>query len=115
MATETQEYLDAVAAAPLVTLEQVKDSVQTFLQGAGKVSAQVELWLQALQAAEITETDEQVKALLFEIGQSYGAISREAREAQRRLRDLIAAIRGLEDQNGRLNTAATAAGYTVQG
>lgn len=116
MVDETQSYIDQIQTPALVSLDQAKSGIHEFAAcGAARIGAQVELWMQALQAVEIAEPNEEIRGLVLQVAQKYGAIGREARAAQQHLRNLTAAIRELEELEGRLLSAADSAGYTVQG
>lgn len=107
MRKETRAYLDE-ARTPSVLGDRVQKDALRFLELTGRIDQQAAEWLRKLQAAELTETDDEMRAQFEEHAQTLRALSREVREAESEFRQAMQALRQFERVIERLE--ATAAG-----
>lgn len=109
LAPETVALLGELDEPAIATPAAVRGGVLTFMTTAGRVAEQAARWQQLLRVADITETDADVRATFAELDQTLGAIRRTSAEAERHLRDLVAALRQLEAATQRIHERANGA------
>lgn len=105
MKKETKAYL-AEAAAPSLLGGKVQKEALAFLDLTGRLDQQAAHWMRLLQAAEITETDEQVRARFEEHMGTLRALRREVGEAEREFREVMQALQHFGRVTGWLQEAA---------
>lgn len=108
---ETQAFLAELNAPSIITGAQIRAGLATFSPGVGKVIEQSGLLGRLAQSSELAEPDAALRALYEEFFQQVNAMRRIGGELERQSRQLDACFRGIQGVAGRINEAATAAGY----
>lgn len=106
---KTKAYLAEAAAPTSLTKADFEKAVETFLPALDGIADQAVRLSRALQSAEISEPDDDIRSLFEEAAQKHGAVIRMAGEARRLMRDMVSAEREVESHSKRLADAVAKA------
>lgn len=112
MAAETQTYLTKAAEAGAV-LDLVNAASVTFFATIGAAVQKFQELKQALQIAEITETDRMVWGKFEACFQKFGAMQREGDNIQKAIRDFLAAGFEWQEEHAEMAPVMERAGYSL--
>lgn len=104
--TEMMALLGELDTPAIVDLGALREGIRDYLSGPGRITEQAARWQQCLQLAGLAEDDAAARAILAQLGQKVGAISRIAADIERLMSDLAAASREAELVAGRLRDAS---------